>query len=222
MSIIDGAKPPQMDGVLAVSGPRGGQANNSRSGKARSKRGKQAARWKPRRNVLPLKPICKAENIGRRVSTFWDGDGEWFSGQIVSYNKKTEEVEVLYDDGEKLWDHLSARDTVFLPYNSASQSIYPAAAAPAPRQQPRQQPLQQRRPWEDEAAPQVADKRQPPFGRPRQVPSQPAAVRTTGTPGNGNWGASLGNTAAGGSLGAASSAASFDMLLGAASHPGPQ
>jgi hypothetical protein len=24
----------------------------------------------------------QAKNIGRRISTFWDGDGEWFTGQV--------------------------------------------------------------------------------------------------------------------------------------------
>ena len=34
------------------------------------------------RPVTPLKPICTAENVGRRISTYWDGDGEWFTGQV--------------------------------------------------------------------------------------------------------------------------------------------
>ena len=58
--------------------PRGGRGGSG--GKAQRAGG---ARSVPR-VVPPMKPICSAENVGRRISTYFDGDAAWFTGQVPS------------------------------------------------------------------------------------------------------------------------------------------
>lgn len=43
------------------------------------------------------------ERVGTRVRVFWEGEGEWFEGVVVDYDK-TKGFFVQYDDGEQQWE----------------------------------------------------------------------------------------------------------------------
>ena len=49
---------------------------------------------------LPRPPACARL---RQVSVLFDGDGQWYRGEVLGYDKRKGRHLVLYDDGEDEW-----------------------------------------------------------------------------------------------------------------------
>ena len=47
-----------------------------------------------------------AELVGRRVSVYWDGDGQYFDGTVREFSTGDERHLVVYDDGDQDWYYL--------------------------------------------------------------------------------------------------------------------
>ena len=50
------------------------------------------------------------ELVGQRVEVFWSGEATWFPGQVASYKSQEHIHYVIYDDGESVWERLTAKD----------------------------------------------------------------------------------------------------------------
>jgi len=45
--------------------------------------------------------------VGKRIQVFFGGDGKWFDGSVLRYNKQTQKHFILYDDSEIEWTRLT-------------------------------------------------------------------------------------------------------------------
>ena len=77
------------------------------------------------------------EQVGRRVSVYWDGDAEWFDGNIVKYRTKDGKHQVRFDDGDLEWYDLAHEALKkMIRFNDAqpsSSSAGPSLPSPSPR-----------------------------------------------------------------------------------------
>ncbi len=50
------------------------------------------------------------ELIGQRVEVYWSGENVWFPGHVAAYRAQERIHYVVYDDGESVWERLTAKD----------------------------------------------------------------------------------------------------------------
>ena len=50
------------------------------------------------------------ELVGQRVEVFWSGEGTWYAGHVAAHNPEEHVHYVIYDDGESVWERLTAKD----------------------------------------------------------------------------------------------------------------
>ncbi len=50
------------------------------------------------------------ELVGQRVEVYWSGENVWFPGHVAAYRAQERIHYVIYDDGESVWERLTAKD----------------------------------------------------------------------------------------------------------------
>jgi hypothetical protein len=50
------------------------------------------------------------ELVGQRVEVYWSGENVWFPGHVAAYKAQERIHYVIYDDGESVWERLTAKD----------------------------------------------------------------------------------------------------------------